>query len=208
VTKATNPPRKARDGVRRRCIVTGAEKPALEMIRFVLDPDGQVVADVDEKLPGRGFWLSPERDVVNTAVAKRAFAKAAKAKATAPEDLADRVEALLAARCRRLIGLARRAGDAVAGLEQVREGLSAGRAGVALLAADAAPDSARKMSALTRGVPVIEGLAAAELAEAFGRERTVHVLIAPGNLAEALRRTAAKLAGFRNRPAEEGGRDE
>lgn len=143
--------------------------------------------------------MSPERDVVNTAVSKRLFAKAAKAKAQAPADLADRIEALLAARCRKLIGLCRRAGDAVAGFEKVRAGLKAGGPGasVLLLASDASPDSARKIKALAQGVPVVDGLTGEELAEAFGRERTVHVLISGGRLAEAVRLTAGKLAGFR-----------
>ena len=201
----TKAPSRRRDENRaeatRRCIGTGVERPSETLIRFVLGPGAEVVPDVDEKLPGRGFWLSPERDVVNTALAKRAFAKAAKAKAVAPEDLADRVEALLATRCRKLIGLARRAGVGVAGFEKVREGLIAGQGtGVVLLAADAAPDSARKMRALSRNVPVINVLMGEELAEAFGRERTVHVFVARGNLAESLRLTAAKLAGFRDKP--------
>lgn len=194
------------EGSTRRCIVTGAERPPGELIRFVLGPDSEVVADVDERLPGRGFWLSPERDVVNTALAKRAFAKAARAKVAVPEGLADRVEALLAVRCRKLIGLARRAGDAVAGFEKVRAGLKDGRNGALLLvAADASPDSARKIKGPARGADmdldrdVVEVLTADELADAFGTERTVHVLVAGGNLAAAIRQTAAKLAGFRKR---------
>lgn len=187
----------------RRCIVTGDERPASELVRFVLGPGSEVVPDIDERLPGRGFWLSPERDVVNTALAKRAFSKAARAKAAAPEDLADRIERLLSARCRDLIGLARRAGQAVAGFEKVRAGLQDGKGGVLLLAADAAPDSARKIGRLSRGVPVVDVLTGEELADAFGRERTVHVLVAKGKLGDGLRRTAAKLAGFRPRAASE-----
>lgn len=189
--------RRKPDDNTRRCIVTGAERPRHELIRFVLGPGADVVPDIDERLPGRGLWLSPERDVVNTALAKRAFSKAAKAKATASEELADQVERLLVGRCRQLLGLARRAGSAVAGFEKVRAGLSDGKAGVVMLALDAAPDSARKMQALSQGVPVINLLTGEELAEAFGRERTVHALVAKGKLGDNIRLTAAKLAGFR-----------
>ena len=30
-----------------------------ELVRFVVVPDGEVVPDVDERLPGRGLWLTP-----------------------------------------------------------------------------------------------------------------------------------------------------
>ena len=56
------------------------------------------------------MWLSAEADVINTAVAKGLFSKAARRKVTAPPDLRDRIEGLLTKRCIDLIGLARRAG--------------------------------------------------------------------------------------------------
>lgn len=197
MTKLSPTHRRKADGSLRRCIVTGRELPPEKLIRFVLDPDAHVVVDVDERLPGRGFWLSPQRDVVNTAVVKRLFAKAARAKAETPEDLADRVEALLATRCRRLIGMARRAGRAVAGFEKVRAGLNSGGGGLVLVASDAAPDSERKMKGLIGDVPVVKPLTGSELAEAFGHDRSVHVLIDRGRLAADIGNVAEKLAGFR-----------
>ena len=44
---------------------------APRLLRFVVGPDGDVVPDVDERLPGRGLWLTPRRDIVDRAVAKR-----------------------------------------------------------------------------------------------------------------------------------------
>ena len=41
----------------RRCAVTRALRPKDELIRFVFGPDGAVVPDLKEKLPGRGVWL-------------------------------------------------------------------------------------------------------------------------------------------------------
>ncbi|NBT33389.1 MAG: DUF448 domain-containing protein, partial [Rhodobacteraceae bacterium] len=37
----------------RRCIVTGEVQPKQGLIRFVVGPDGTVVPDIMEKLPGR-----------------------------------------------------------------------------------------------------------------------------------------------------------
>ena len=47
-------------------------------------------------------------------------------------------------------------------------------------------------------VPVVELFSGDELGMTSGRERTVHLVIAPGKLALGIRREAARLSGFRN----------
>ena len=46
-------PEQAEDNVRR-CALSRVCRSKDELIRFVLDPDGVVVPDIKEKLPGRG----------------------------------------------------------------------------------------------------------------------------------------------------------
>ena len=192
-------------GPERRCVVTGEVRPKAELLRFVLAPTGEVVPDLGAGLPGRGIWLSARRDVVNTALAKRLFARAARRAAIVPDDLADRVEDLLARRCLDALGLARRAGQAVCGYEKVRAEIKARRAAVLIEARDAAADGRGKMRALATGLPVVELFDAAELGGVFGRETAVHVAMAPGGLADRLLRETALLAGFR--PQAEAGTD-
>jgi uncharacterized protein len=155
------------------------------------------VPDVAGKLPGRGLWLTPRRDIVATAIAKRHFARAARQPVAVDDDLADRIEGLLAARCRDEVALARRAGQAVMGFAQVEAALAKGRAAVLLGASDGAADGRAKLRALAPALPVVEQLTAAELGAAFGREHVVHAALAPGRLATALLADAARLAGFR-----------
>ncbi len=184
-------------GRERRCIVSGAVKPVEEMIRCVVGPDGVVVPDIEARLPGRGLWLSARRDVVNTALAKNLFAKAARRRVGVPADLADRIERLLVKRCLELVGLARRAGRAVAGFEKVRGELKAGRGAILIAAADGAADGREKIRALAPGLPLVAVLKGDELGAAFGRDHAVHALLAPGRLAERLLVDAGRLAGFR-----------
>ena len=82
---------KDRDGPERRCIVTGDVQPKAGLLRFVLSPDGTVVPDLAEKLPGRGIWVSADRDILAKAAARGLFARAAKAPAQVPADLVDQV---------------------------------------------------------------------------------------------------------------------
>ena len=41
----------------RRDIVSGEVLPDNRLLRFVADPEGQVVPDAAAKLPGRGLWV-------------------------------------------------------------------------------------------------------------------------------------------------------
>ncbi|HLY58039.1 MAG TPA: RNA-binding protein [Stellaceae bacterium] len=184
-------------GPLRRCLVTGERRPKEGLVRFVIGPAGEVVPDVVAVLPGRGLWLTARHDIVSAAVKKRLFSRAARRPVETSPDLAERVGELLAGRCRDLVGLARRAGQAVAGFEKVRDALRAGPAGLVLAAADGGADGRRRVAALAPGVVVISVLTGAELGGAFGRDRVVHAMMRPGALAERLRVEAGRLAGFR-----------
>ncbi len=185
-------------GPNRRCIASGVIKPAWQMIRFVVGPDGQVVPDLEACLPGRGLWLSAERDMVNTAVAKSLFAKAFRRKVSTPPDLAEVLEGLLLRRCIERIGLARRAGQAIVGYEKVRGELKGRRGAVLLAAADGAADGREKVRALAPHLPLVTVLRAEELGAAFGRSHAVHAVLSSGRLAEGVKIDACRLAGMRN----------
>jgi predicted RNA-binding protein YlxR (DUF448 family) len=194
-------PRAADGATTRRCIVTGEVLPQARLIRFVVDPAGAIVPDVAGNLPGRGLWLTARHDIVVKAVAKRLFARAARANVTVEADLADRIEPLLAARCCGLLGLARRAGQAMAGFAKVRALVAGNGAAVLVEAADGGADSRGKLVALAPGLPVVDLLSCAELSAALGREHAAHAALLPGRLAKAFLAEAARLGGFRNAPA-------
>lgn len=181
----------------RRCIVTGDVRAREELLRFVVDPSGQLIPDISGRAPGRGFWLSPDRDSVKAALSRKLFARAARRTLEINPALDRQVEELLVARCVDFIGLARRAGQAVAGFEKVRARLKQGEAGILLAALDGAADGREKLRRLAPGVTVLDCLAADEMGRAFGRDHAVHAVLAPGALADKLELEARKLKGFR-----------
>jgi len=183
----------------RTCIVSGDQKPAQEMLRFVVGPDGGLVADLDERLPGRGLWLSGERDMVNTACDKGLFARAARRKVNVPADLADLVEALIVRRSMDFLGLARRAGEVISGFEKVQARLRKKTSGVLLQAGDGADDGRGKIKALAPDIALVDVYTAAELGQALGRDNAVHVVMNAGRLAERLIHEAGRLLVFRGR---------
>ena len=188
---------RTRETPERRCIASGESGPAGWLIRFVLGPEAVVVPDLAARLPGRGVWLTAERALVERAVAKGLFSRAFKAPAAAPGDLADRLEALLARRLIGLIGLARKAGQAVTGFEKVRARLKQGDAGALLQAGDGASGGKARLARMAGRAPVIEVLDSTELGLAFGRDFAIHAALDRGGFADRLIAEAERLGGLR-----------
>ncbi|MBK8173851.1 MAG: RNA-binding protein [Rhodospirillales bacterium] len=181
----------------RRCLASGAVVDRAKLVRFVVGPEGEIVPDIDERLPGRGLWISADAAAFEMALRRRLFARAARAAVRIPDSLELQVETQLLRRCRDLIGLALRAGQAVFGLQKVRDWLGAGKRGYLIEASDGAPGECQSLRALSCGMPVIVALSADELGQALGRDRAVHGIILAGALAERFSREALRLAGLR-----------
>ncbi|MFD1511656.1 RNA-binding protein [Lacimonas salitolerans] len=184
------------DGPERKCIVTGDVAPKAGLIRFVVSPDGDIVADLAEKLPGRGIWVSADSAAIDKAVKKGLFSRAARMQVRAPDDLSATVEAMLARRVVDLISLARKGGGAVAGYEKVKDWLSKDEAEVLVQATDGSGRGKSKLST-PYGGSYIGWLTADELGLAFGRQNVIHVALAAGGLASRVVDEAARLKGLR-----------
>ncbi len=140
--------------------------------------------------------------MVDTARLRGTFAKAARGPVTVPPDLLELLQAALVRRISEALGLARRAGQAVAGFEKAREWLRDGRAGLVVQAADGSTEERVRFLSAARGtVAACVPLSAAALGAVFGRDRAVHVVVAPGALAERIGRDCTRLVGLAAGPA-------
>ncbi|MBA2587599.1 MAG: RNA-binding protein [Alphaproteobacteria bacterium] len=192
------------DARERRDIVSGTVMPENRLIRFVADPEGNVVPDAAAKLPGRGLWVEASKAAIDKAVEKKLFSRAAKAQVTATADLSARAEKALLARMIGDLGLARRSGALFLGFDNVLRELQGPKPPKALIEAfDGAADGKRKLYSaahrLELNCVVIECLTSAELGLALGRENVIHAAVQPGGLAERLTFDAERLSGFRPR---------
>jgi predicted RNA-binding protein YlxR (DUF448 family) len=205
-------PGSRKDDPERRCIATMQRFPQSDMVRFVLSPDGVVTPDTAARLPGRGAWVTANREATDQAARRGAFARAFKAQVKVPGDLADQVEALLARRAIDMLGMAKRSGDLTLGFEQVREAIREARPACLIAASDASEDQRAKVLALVRGLhgpdpakpaenrplpPVADCFSGDELGMALGRERVVHACLKQGRIAHVWMGELARLSGFR-----------
>ena len=186
----------------RRCIATGETRSEADLVRFALSPEGEVTPDVAARLPGRGAWVGADRGAIERAVKKGLFNRAFQTRAAAPEDLAERVEALLEARALSALGLARRAGKLAAGFDAARLALKAReRPAWRIEACDAARDGREKLDRLAEavhpGLPVAGCFSAEALGAALGRTGLAHAVLAQGAEARRLSEALHRLSGFR-----------
>ena len=62
-------------GPQRKCIITGEIADKCDLIRFVASPEGELIADTDNKLGGRGVWVSAVREIVDQAISGNRFSR-------------------------------------------------------------------------------------------------------------------------------------
>ena len=188
----------------RRCIATGTLlPPAAPALRFVLDPAGILTLDLSGKLPGRGAWLSSDRQALMQALKKGAFSRSFRQTANLPEGLeasayADQVEAGLKDRMLGQLGLARRVGECLTGFEVVKNAVPRLIAYVAPV--DAAEDGVLKISrhlaAAGQARHITLSLPGDQIAEAIGSPGVVHLGLLPGKVAKSALFWMDCLSGF------------
>lgn len=188
----------------RTCIVSRQAGEADGLIRFVAGPDGKVVPDLKHKLPGRGVWVTARRDMVETAVRKRLFARGLKEEVVASETLPAEVERLLEAAALSALSMARKAGLVVTGFAKVDAAIRSGKAALVLNAADAAEDGVRKIAqavhSLAEGArpPARAVFTSDQMDLALGGNNVVHAAALKGGASDMLLGRIERLAGYRN----------
>ncbi len=198
-------PRKRAAATERLCVATRRVKPITDMIRFVIGPDGQVVADLKRKLPGRGVWVTATRQALAEAIRRKALARAFKREVRVDPDLADRVEALLERSALDALAIARKSGALAAGFAKVEAALQRESVVALIHAADAGPDGVRKLAAAAgrrtgpqaARIPVVELFGAAQLDLALGRANVIHAALLADRASDSFLARCRSLERFR-----------
>jgi len=180
------------------CFVTKETLPRAEMFRFVSAPGRVIMFDVAEKLPGHGFWLKADKDILNQAITKRIFYKAAKGTVKIPDDLADQVQNALKGRCLNLLGLCRKAGLLVYGFEAVKKAISSQTVDAVFESADASEREETKLLKGDDSFPVWRFLTRTELGKIAGETEIVHLALLNGTLSQQANLIARKINLFEN----------
>jgi uncharacterized protein len=189
-----NGPRTDRSATMRMCAVTRQVRPIDELIRFVVSPQGEVMADLKRKLPGRGLWVAASRQVVAEAIRRHQFGKGFKRDVRVAPTLAADTEALLVRGAIEALAMVAKAGQVVAGFSKVEGVLAQRQARTSIQAlihaSDGAADGIRKLDAIirqnagngeeSRPFPVVTALTSEQLDLALGRSNVIHAALLAG----------------------------
>lgn len=194
----------------RMCAVSRQVRPIDELIRFVVAPSGEVIADLKRKLPGRGLWISASRSAVAEAVRRHHFTRGFKRDVRVAAALAADTEALLARFAAEALGVAAKAGQVVSGFAKVADALERrARTPVRGLihASDGAADGIRKLNALIGqnhkddGKPaeilIVNVLTSEQLDLALGRSNVIHAALLAGPASETFLSRSQLLVRYR-----------
>lgn len=192
-------------GPERTCVVTRRKGDPATLIRFVVGPDGNVVPDIRNRLPGRGAWVTASKAVLEQAIKRKAFARAFKRDVGVAPDLTGQVDTLLERDALQSLALANKAGQVVAGAAKVEAAIER-RTLVGLIhAADGRADGIRKTEAVARRtwpdggdeMARVQFFVSSQLDLALGRSNVIHVGLLEGGVSEAFLERAARLGHFR-----------
>ncbi|MFK5979698.1 MAG: RNA-binding protein [Rhizobiaceae bacterium] len=192
----------------RTCIVTKDTKEPGEMIRFVCDPNGNLVPDLKADLPGRGAWVSATKSMVGQAMERKLFAKALETKVEVSKTLDEDVGELLHRSVIGALAMANKAGVIVFGFSKVNDMIRSGKADLVLHANDAADDGIRKIGSALKaieaagavagdGVPITALFSTSdELESALGGMNIMHVGAKSGGATENVVKRLTRLQDY------------
>jgi uncharacterized protein len=186
----------------RLCVATREVRPVADLIRFVVGPDGEAVADLKCHLPGRGVWVTATREALEDAVRRKAFARSFKREVRLPADLSAQTERLLRQSVLDALAMAGKAGLAATGFAKTAAALERDDAVALLHAAEASNEGVRKLDGIARRsgktLPVIEFLVSAELDLALGRANVVHAALLAGPASDTFLSRLRRLQRYRS----------
>jgi hypothetical protein len=193
----------------RMCAVSRDVRPIDELIRFVVAPSGEVIADLKHKLPGRGLWVTASQKAVADAVRRHHFSRGFKRDVRVAGTLAADTEALLARFVAEALGVVAKAGQVISGFSKVADALERQQAQLRALihASDGAADGIRKLDAIVRQngrnggkpaeIPIVNVLTSEQLDLALGRSNVIHAALLVGPASDTFLSRSHRLVRYR-----------
>ncbi len=167
-----------------------------DLVRFVVSPQGELLVDYRQRLPGRGAYTHIDRECIADAVKRRQFDRAFKgknSKADADRLLAELTREILD-RIFSLLGMARKSGQAISGSSLVLESLDPAETAIALVAADVSDGIGRKVrfKAERGGIPCETFFDKGLLGQVLGKGERSVVALRKGPLAESMKKEISR----------------
>ncbi len=182
----------------RRCLVTGSVIGKAHLIRFVVSPSRNLIADIDQKLPGRGYWIKADREVIVKALKKNIFTKAVNHSISIDPNIIDIIQTNIKQKLINQISLSRKAGKTIFGFEKVKSYLIKNPIGLLIQAIDGSKKEKNRIMGKSLPKLIDNCLTGEELGKIFGREKVIHCAILQSGFIENIVFNANRLNNLKN----------
>ena len=182
----------------RKCLVTGTTIEKKDLIRFVIDPQNNLIADINQNLPGKGYWVKADRDTILKAINKNILHKAIKKEVNIEKNVLDRIEMQITKQIINQISLCRKAGAAIFGFDKIKAAIKSNNIGLVIQALDGSDREKKRL--VNRSIPKIldDCLTGSDLGKAFGRENVIHCAILRSGFVENIYFHSNRLNNLKN----------
>jgi predicted RNA-binding protein YlxR (DUF448 family) len=191
----------------RTCIVTRKSGGKEDLIRFVIGPDENVVADIREKLPGRGVWVTNSKKIVQQACERNLFAAGFKQKVKVDGAIWRNIEDLLLDNIQRGLSMAKKSGLVITGFSKVESLARRGDVKILFHACDGKQDGVAKIKSALIACKAVGGyeyglpqpftrLSSARLDAALGMSNAVHVALVSGGASGSLKKQIRRFDNY------------
>lgn len=176
----------------RMCIACRKSQDKKQLLRFVLDPEGRIVLDYRQQLPGRGTYTCIRLECIAAAVKKNGFRRAYPdliRTAVDAAELQQQTRRTLENRISGLLAIARKSGQLISGSNQVLDGLKKSSPPALMVCAQDISDAmADRLNAAAQPLKIVTArmFDKKTLGHLLGKEERSVVAVVPGALAEAL----------------------
>lgn len=184
VTAKATPPQ-------RMCIACRKSQDKKELLRFVLAPDGRIVIDYRQHLPGRGTYTCISLDCMALAVKKNSFRRQYSQLSVPVEvaDLQQQLQRALEQRISGLVKMARKSGQLLSGSNQVLDAFKKkSPPGLVVLADDITDAMGQKLAGIAQRMKIfsIRLFDKETLGQMLGKDERSVIAVMTGPLATTL----------------------
>jgi len=142
---------KQQEKPQRSCLGCRTSRDRDALIRFVLSPQGEIVTDIEARLPGRGAYTCISQSCLRAALKQRQFSRAFKQDVAVapPDEMVAQVDGIMQRRILGYVGLANKAGQVISGGSMVSDAIRGGhKPGLVIVATDVSEAIGEKIEML------------------------------------------------------------
>ena len=179
------------NGPRRTCVACRQTKDKKQLVRYVVAPDGAVLVDYRQRLPGRGAYTCIDMQCLRNAIEKKGFQRSFRG-LSQPADLVVLTEQLIkevARRIANLIGISRKSGQCISGSNAVIKALRKGSSlALILIAEDISMAIGNKIKSLAerQNIYFVQLYDKKRIGQLLGKEERSVIAVQTGSLSESL----------------------